>query len=137
MREDLIREIEAQGGLWSPRNPAPVVSLELFFEGNDEEGSIGCNLMKHPGIDIFYDVLNFARRKEEVQDVLVEIHEVEDEFWPYSERVYILSLAPEREIMSWLDILEPADITEGYRFGQPFHAPTLNAGYKVYSIWWD
>ena len=136
MREDLISEIEAQGGL-SHRNPAPIVSLELFFEGNDEEGSIGCNLRKHPGIDVFYDMLNFIRRKEEVQDVLVEIHEVEDDFWPYSERVYILSTETESEIMRWLDILEPSDITEGYQFCEPFQAPTLSPGYKVYSVWWD
>jgi hypothetical protein len=30
-----------------------LVSIDRFFDGNDDEGSIGCNLMKHPGVDTF------------------------------------------------------------------------------------
>ena len=35
------------------QNPGPTVSLEDFFEGNDDLGSIGCNLSAHPGVDVF------------------------------------------------------------------------------------
>ena len=33
----------------------PVVPLEAFFDGNDELGSIGCNLGDHPGVHAFFE----------------------------------------------------------------------------------
>jgi hypothetical protein len=52
-REDLLRGIRAQWVLAvrDAKDPLPVVSLEAFFEGNDDYGSIGCNLLEseHPG----------------------------------------------------------------------------------------
>src|SRR5262245_27366125 len=35
----------------------PLVAIERFFDGNDDLGSIGCNLMPHPGVEAFRDVL--------------------------------------------------------------------------------
>ena len=34
-----------------------VVPIDRFFAGNDDLGSIGCNLDPHPGIDRFRQVL--------------------------------------------------------------------------------
>ncbi|WHZ28070.1 MAG: hypothetical protein OJF51_002868 [Nitrospira sp.] len=40
--------------------PEPqIVAAGRFFGGNDAYGSIGCNLIEHPGVDTFRDV--FAR----------------------------------------------------------------------------
>ncbi|MGR9545487.1 hypothetical protein [Priestia megaterium] len=76
--------------------------------------------MDHPGVDTFYSVLLEIKSKPSVQDVLVEIMEVEDgEYWPFSERVYILSSANPEEIEEWVKILEPDEIEEGYMFGNP------------------
>ena len=49
----------------------PVVTLEDFFEGNQDEASIGCNLVDHPGVDRFYETLRGIRDRADVQDVLV------------------------------------------------------------------
>jgi len=40
------------------QNPGPTVSLEDFFEGNDDLGSIGCNLSAHPGVGGFCGIPN-------------------------------------------------------------------------------
>jgi len=42
MLSDLLAEIDRRGGYETGVGPEPVVSLELFFEGNDDLGSIGC-----------------------------------------------------------------------------------------------
>ncbi|PFK67047.1 hypothetical protein COJ21_24420 [Priestia megaterium] len=106
MKDNLIKKIYEQG--YPDEKTAPLVSLEEFFEGNDDEGSIGCNLMDHPGI-----------------------------YWPFSERVYILSNANPEEIEEWVGILGPDEIEEGYMFGNPPIAPELYPNHKVFGVWWD
>ena len=137
MKESLLESIykqerELEGSL-------PVVTLELFFEGNDDVGSIGCNLLNHPGVEKFYSTLKQIRDKSNVQNVLVEIMEYDegDDIWPFSERVYILANAQIDEVADWVKELEICDISAGYMYGQPKSAPELNEGYSVYSIWWD
>ena len=46
------------------------------FEGNDDLGSIGCNLLDHPGPAHFYEVLRSIRDRSEVHGVWVGITEV-------------------------------------------------------------
>jgi hypothetical protein len=49
--------------------PSPLVPLDLFFNGNDDTGSIGCNLASHPEIATFYDALRQLRSDGEVSGV--------------------------------------------------------------------
>lgn len=116
--------------------PLPLLTLEEFFEGNKDEGSIGCNLLEHPSIEVFHSCLKEIRDKETVQGVFVEVMEYEWE-WPFSERVYILSVENEETVSKWLQLLAPSDISEGFMYGKPKEAPKLIEGYKVYSVWWD
>ena len=131
--EAFIRDIN------KPPKPAPVVSLEGFFEGNEDEGSIGCNLVQHPGIDSFYRVLKQIRGRDDVQDVLIEIYEFEDEYadWPFSESVYIVTSATKEDVTEWMQPLQPDEIGEGWTGGRPSAAPEVKEGYKVYRAWWD
>jgi hypothetical protein len=32
-----------------------LVTIDQFFDGNDDLGSIGCNLAPHPGLHVFRD----------------------------------------------------------------------------------
>lgn len=138
MREELIKKATQQ--LSEDINaPLPIVTLEDFFEGNDDIGAIGCNLFEHPGIQTFYEILKDIRAKDSVQDVFIEIYELpeDDDLWPFSERVYILSNSSIDEITEWIKELEPSAVDEGWMFGIPEVAPKLKDGYNVYSIWWD
>lgn len=79
------------------------VSLEDFFTGNDDPGSIGANLgEEQPPLDSFYQTLRAIRARESVQDVLVRIHSVEEDTWPYTDTVYIISSASQEEIETWV-----------------------------------
>lgn len=139
MRTKLMKKIIEQGILDPKVKYAPIVSLEEFFEENSDESSIGCNLLEHPGIDTFYKVLHGIRSKPDVQDVFVEItdYEEDEEYWPFSERVYILTSAALEEVEGWTVPLEPDEVDEGYAFEKNPSAPELLKGHHVISIWWD
>jgi hypothetical protein len=69
------------------------VPLDLFFVGNADLGSIGCNLgARQPAVSTFYEVLESLRTQSGVQDIWVRICDAKDpSTWPYSETVYILT----------------------------------------------
>jgi hypothetical protein len=120
----------------------PVVSLEDFFEGNADTGSIGCNLTseQNPGIQSFYDTLRHIRAIPSVDDVLVEIHEViedDESTWPFSDRVYIITSMSESEVERLVADLHPDEVAEGWAYGVPQGGPALKPGMKVYGVWWD
>ena len=58
--------------------PRPVVSLELFFDGNDDWGSIGYNLPDQIAPQQFHAILQSIRDRNEVADVLIEVKDLED-----------------------------------------------------------
>ena len=90
-REKLIAKIEAQNP--SGELQEIVVSLEDFFTGNNDTGSIGVNLgPDQPPITKFHRVLREIRARPNVQDVLVRIYDYDDPTsWPYTDTVYIIT----------------------------------------------
>jgi hypothetical protein len=140
LRQQLIKKIKAQGESGFDK-PFPVVSLEDFFTGNNDLGSIGCNLDEHPGMERFFAVLKSIRARPEVQDVLVTIYEYDeqdDTTWPFSERVYVLTSAPAVDLAEWAKELQPTEVLDdGFVGGVPPAAPKLRPGIKVLSLWWD
>lgn len=137
-RQQLIAKIKQQGS-WDGLEPAPLVSLEDFFIGNDDVGSIGCNTGR--GGPAFFEPLKAIRAKANVQDVLIEIYEVEEDdetMWPFAERIYILTNASREAVAAWLAPLEPDTVEEAsYVYGMPQAAPQLAPGMKIYAAWWD
>jgi len=146
---ELLNQVRQQQSA-APSGPLPILSLEDFFEGNDDPGSIGCNILDHPGTQAFYSTLKQIRARPEVQDVLVEIYETikDDEYvkdgllwgrdWPlFSERVYIISSASIKQVVEWARLLCPDEVDEGWAFGKAPAAPDPEQGHHVYSLWWD
>jgi hypothetical protein len=116
------------------------MSLEDFFTGNNDFGSIGCNLADHPGPQSFFRTLKEIRDRPTVQDVLVEINEVMEEdpqTWPFSDRVYILTSASREDVKDWVAKLEPDEVELGWNNDLPANAPVLQKGMKAYAVWWD
>ncbi len=120
--------------------PSPVIGPDDFFTGNEDLGSIGCNLDDHPGIAYFHKTLKNIKGKKEVQDVLIEIYEIQEEdedAWPYSERVYIIASVSRSKVEKWVSSLRPDEISEGWPYGTPINAPEIKEGYNIYNVWWD
>lgn len=136
-RTQLIEQLRTVG-LPSHDAPSPVVSLEAFFDGNDDVGSLGCNLTDHPGMERFHSVLQQIRNRSDVYDVLIEVSEVEeadDDMWPFSEQLFVISTADPAAVASLLDELQPTEITDDTPL--PPSAPAVPAGFTIYSAWWD
>jgi hypothetical protein len=117
-----------------------LVTLEEFFVGNDDFGSIGCNLTPMLGPQFFFEKLKSIRSQPRVQDVLVEVTEVEEEdpaMWPFADRVYVYTDATAEDVAHWTMALQPNAIDEGFAHGKHDCAPELMPGYKCYGVWWD
>jgi hypothetical protein len=134
-RERLVAKIVAQGA----RAGDVVVSLEDLFNGNNDPGSIGCNLgADQPTMLQFFVLLRVIRDKQEVQDVLVRVCEFDSPAsWPYSDTVYILTSAQLDEVQQWVSPLKPDEVHGEWMYGAPPNAPELSTGIKPYSVWWD
>jgi hypothetical protein len=139
MLTDLHADIEGQGGYDDGAGPEPVVSLELFFDGNDDPASIGCNLSDHPGPAHFYSVLSGIRDRPDVASVWVGVSEVmgPDE-WPFSDHVYVVTSASAAEVESWADSLGadmPGD--DWWNDGPPLRQIEVPPHARLVTLWWD
>src|SRR5689334_4622956 len=88
----LIERINCNGDINSPATPRPLVTLEEFFEGNNDPGSIGYNFYPdQPRPGEFYELFKQIRDHPEVSNVLVEVsqHEAPEE-WPSTDTVWII-----------------------------------------------
>jgi hypothetical protein len=91
--------------------PPPLLPLELFFDGNDDKGSIGCNLPNHPGISVFHQTLLALRDDADVSGVwvLAKQHDWKPS-WPHSDEILIRTTLDASEIAARLEHLEPDTI---------------------------
>jgi len=145
VRMQLIEKIRKQGNLNDPKAPPILVTLEDFFDGNDDVGSITANLTDSPGPQRFCEVLKGIRSKPGVEDVLVRIRMVEsDDSWPYSDTIYVLTTAKSEEVKAWVKELRPDEVYDSTARGlvpdwppdMPFPRP-LSAGVRIVYVWWD
>lgn len=116
----------------------PLVSLELFFTGNDDVGSIGCNLPDHPGVERFRDVLFAIRARPEVGDVLVAISdEMDGDEWPFSDTVIVVTSASKDDVRAWTAELAPDDVLEADQFPVLHLVAPIPPGMRYVVVWWD
>jgi hypothetical protein len=115
-----------------------LVSVDEFFSGNDDEGSIGCNLWpNHPGVATFHEALAAIAARSDVDHVAIEITEADpgEDAWPFSNVVYVSGAVSESTLGSLLSPLAPDEIA-----AIPAHeAPTsLQFTSKpLFRVWWD
>jgi hypothetical protein len=85
LKEELAAQLEPQ-----------IVSIERFFDGNDDLASIGCNLTEHPGVDAFRDVPAGLLCRSDVQAVYAQISELDpgDGHWPFTDTVLVEGTIP-------------------------------------------
>ena len=122
----------------------PAVSLEEFFEGNDDRYSMGANLSDgdHPGIQGFFRILRAIRERPDVQDVFVEIRHYDgaDE-WPHSDTVFIITSEAQDAVERWVEELHPDEVSEGWNVRSGIKTPLIESqlgqGMHVYRVWWD
>ena len=139
--ERLLERINRNGDINYDIIPRPLVTLEEFFEGNKDYGSIGYNFYPdQPSPSEFYHLFKTIRDKADVADVRVEIKDLEDpEGWPSTDTVWIVTKASVSDIKKWLGKrFEPDDIivgfTKGYYTREHYEIPE---GMQAIGVWWD
>jgi hypothetical protein len=112
MRDRLLARI---GDINDFSRPRPLVTLEEYFEGNNE-ASIGYNLPDPPQPDEFYKLLSHIRRRQGVSDIRVEVLQIEDpDSWPLSNTIWIITTASPHEVRSWFpQRLAPSEVINGF-----------------------
>ena len=138
--DNIRARINRNGDVNDPNVPRPIVTLEEFFEGNDDYGSIGYNFYPdQPAPQEFYAMFRQIRDKPEVADVLVEVsqHEMSSE-WPSTDTVWVLTSASPDDVASWLGERFRADeLWDGWTDPLKREPVDVPAGYRPIGIWWD
>ena len=132
-RENILRLIRSQPE-WE-RGQA-LVKVTEFFDGNDDLGSIGCNLSNHPGLDHFREVLQNIEAREDVDEVWIQIYDLEEGDWPFAENVLFFGKATESAIREFAGSLQPSEVYELHVDWMPSRAKHL-AGRRYVNLWWD
>lgn len=116
----------------------PVLTVDEFFEGNHDLGSIGCNLSPAPPLEVFRRVLLGIAARPDVQSVLVRVTEDMGDEWPFSDQVFVLTSVPVEEVGAWLAELQPEDpyVAEEWS-GPTTFLPALRPGMRPVVAWWD
>jgi len=113
-----------------------LVNVAEFFDGNDDPGSIGCNLSDHPGLQHFRTVLGTIAARDDVDGVWMQIYDLEEGDWPFSENVLIFGEIPESEVQQACESLQPSEVSEMHMDWTPSRASHL-AGRRYVNLWWD
>jgi hypothetical protein len=135
-RAQLIATARAQG--YPASNGRVVVTRSQFFDGNDDSGSIGCNLPNHPGVAAFAATLEWIEHMDGVAGVylaITEIDETYDSIWPFTDTALFVTRLPASAFEGVLRPLEPDEIARSQEaFVNP---PAMPEGYYVVHAWWD
>lgn len=133
-KEKLVEKIYSIG---YPENEI-VVSLEDFFDGNNDRASIRPNIhIDQPSPQEFYQKLSELKKSEKVEDILIRIQDVEDLDWPFTDTVYIISELTMEELKAKLTDLKPDEIYEEWMYGKPINTPEIKSEFSIFSVWWD
>ena len=135
--ERITERVTRLGHPDEPGTPTPLVSVDEFFEGNSEVGSIGCNLDVAPEPVRFYELFREISRRPEVNDIRLQITAFDVPEWPFSDTVYVMTSATPEEVASWFpDDLKPDETWEGF-VDQAFEPYEVPAGSTPVACWWD
>ena len=138
LRSALLDNIKAKNHPFAG-GPGPTVGLQDFFEGNDDTGSIGCNLLSSPGPQRFYEVFKGLGARSDVQGVFVQITDLMDDgvSWPFSDTIFVLGKIPVDELKRILAELQPDEVGEFPPETIPKDMPALQPGMRHLGVWWD
>lgn len=119
--------------------PEPqVVRAKRFFDGNDDTGSIGCNLSEHPGIAAFQEILTGLESRSDVQAVYMQITELDpgEDSWPFTDTVLVAGTISTDNLIAAVSSLEPDEVSPAEDFGASTGIAAQH-GTPVHVIWWD
>jgi hypothetical protein len=115
-----------------------LIPIEVFFKGNDDPSSIGCNLLEHPGIEVFRRILLGLNHRDDVEAVFAQISEMDPgaDSWPFTDTIWVAGTIPQEELAKILAPLEPDEVMPGNELGASQEFLSQH-GNRVLGAWWD
>lgn len=143
MRDALLRTIQAAAR--EDQSAPPVVALDEYFMGNDQEDCIAPNQVGYgrPPLNELYRRLSEIAGRADVQAVLVGIHddwteaEKFDDIWPAGDVIHIYTSANKADVEKWIAGLAADGAVKGWPRGRHRSAPEARSGFSVYTVVWD
>ncbi len=135
-----LARINRDGDFNDFATPRPLVTLEEFFEGNDDLGSIGYNFYPdQPRPAEFYELFKKIRDKPEVADVRIAVMDLEEpDSWPATDNVWIITSASPEEMTAWMgERFRPDDIFDGFPTHYSLEPYDVPEGLRAIGVWWD
>ena len=121
-----------------PEESGQIIPIDEFFDGNDDLGSIGCNLLPHPGVDAFRRVLTGLLGRPDVRAVYAQISEFDpgEDCWPFTDTVLVAGTISVESLRGLVSSLQPDEVGLAGEFGD---SPSISErhGGPVLIIWWD
>lgn len=116
----------------------PLVSLEEFFNGNHDKGSIGPNLDIPSTPAEFYAFLRRIRLRRDVADVRILITQYDGPGnWPFSDTIFVITSAPIEKVKNWIPAKFKPDEIDVDTSESRHEAITVPAGMHAVTLWYD
>lgn len=113
-----------------------IISPRLFFDGNDDESSIGCNLSNHPGIEVFKNIFEQLSQRPSVNGVYIALTDTDPTLdWPFSDTAYVAGNIATDELYQATKPLEPDRVD--YAHNVPAEISEKHPRDKIQVLWWD
>jgi hypothetical protein len=115
----------------------PYIEAKVFFDGNDDPGSIGCNLDEHPGVGEFARVLGELSGRPDVQGVWVVVFEIDpgEDSWPFADLVIVAGTISLKTLRSLVKGLQPTTVESAAEFSVPEDLASQHD--RLLALWWD
>lgn len=133
-RPELLLKIIAAG---FPDNEV-VLTLDEFFTGNIDPGSIAFNLYPdQPSLETFYKTFKELIQEGKIENAFVRIAEIEDTDWFYSDTIYVVGKINFRELSDAVEHLKPSEIYTGWMYDVPANLQANYSKMNEFSVWWN
>lgn len=133
-RQELLNKIKSNGF----PDKEVVLTLDEFFIGNNDKGSIGVNLYPdQPSPATFYETLKRLIQSGQVERIYVRITDVDDTEWFFTDTVFIVGQIALEKLRQEVSDLHPTEIYSEWMYGLPANLSDIFSNKQVYSLWWD
>ena len=134
----ITERVSRRGDLDDPSTPRPMLTLAEFFDGNDVDGSIGCNLPARPTPAEMRQVLEAIVARPDVGGVRVMITLFDDPEWPFSDSVFVFTTASAQAVQGWFaQDMAPDEVGEGFPSDWLLEACEVPVGMRVVHCFFD
>ena len=125
----LKRDFQLQPKPW-------IISVERFFNGNDDASSIGLTVDPYPGIDAFRDLLTGLLRRSDVEAVYAQLDELDlnEDVWPSADMFLVVGTISSDEVQNILSPLMPIEVCP-FEIGVPEMIKRLHTAPVVAARW--